>query len=80
MKTALFLIAIVILFLLVSGISIKLNPFKVTLHDWKLGVGWLLVVIGLTMVTAYHTEKAEINGYKQAIKDIYELEGKSQNM
>lgn len=40
----------IILFLMLSKVSITVNPFKISLPNWPLGLGVILIFIGMFLI------------------------------
>lgn len=40
----------IILFLVLSKVSITANPFKISLPNWPLGLGFILISIGMFLI------------------------------
>lgn len=59
----------IILFLVLSKVSITANPFKISLPNWPLGLGVILISIGMFLIFF----NGMIVGRKNAFKMIIDM-------
>lgn len=66
------IISIIIILLAIFYIGdtkITFNPFSFRM-DWIAVTGWLLLIIGISMLQHRSLQKAEIKGYQQGTRDM----------
>lgn len=66
------IIAGIILFLVISEVSITAKPFRISLPSWSLGVGIILMLIGAFFVYLNGMRKGKELGQKKTIEMLKE--------
>lgn len=66
------IIAGIILFLVISEVSITAKPFRISLPSWLLGVGIILMLIGAFFVYLNGMRKGKELGQKETIEMLKE--------
>jgi len=69
MKIMLYILVIIGIFFVCSGIKITFSPFQIQLERWRSGLGWVFLSLGLIFLT----HDSQIIGYKQCEKDVMEI-------
>ncbi len=64
------IIIILVVFFYIGETKITFNPFSFKIENWQALVGWVLLIIGFSMVQYKSLEKAELRGYKQGTADL----------
>lgn len=70
MKTALSIIFIILVYLYVSGIEVKTNPFRVKLIDWYTPLIIFAIILLVITAMSLSERKGKIKGYNEAYDDI----------
>ena len=55
------------------GLKVNFKPFKISLEEWKHGLGWLLVIIGIGLLLINRGSKEYLKGYKEGLEDGSQL-------
>lgn len=73
------IIAGIILFLVISEVSITAKPFRISLPSWPLGVGIILMIIGAFFVYLNGMRKGKELAQKETIEMLKEYTEKVEN-
>lgn len=57
------IIVFIVVFLFLYDTTISFNPFKIEFHAIEKGIGWLLVLIGITLISHHHYNEGYNDGY-----------------
>jgi uncharacterized membrane protein len=50
MKEAVLILLVILALLLLFGVDITLKPLAVRVTSWHFGIGWLLIIIGISLI------------------------------
>lgn len=57
------------MFLWCCNIEISFSPFRVRLPGLLQGIGWMLLIIGMSLISVYHQRKGDKAGYIRGLTD-----------
>jgi small neutral amino acid transporter SnatA (MarC family) len=69
MKTTISIITIIILFLFISQTTIQWKPFKISLENTRITIGFLLIISGLVFIYS----AGRVEGYKKGIDNAIDM-------
>lgn len=74
MKTVFYIIVILIALFYALGTKIEFKPFKIEFTNWVSVIGWILLFVGVLVLTTHSAiksgEEYYIKGYKQGAEDL----------
>lgn len=69
-KLILWFIVLLFIALLLGHTEISINPFYVKVTAWRTAIGWMMLFIGISLIT-YDIKKESWNeGYEDAMKEV----------
>lgn len=74
MKTVAIMILSISLILYSSGFTIQFSPFKITLPNWMILVGVILITIGISFIAVHHHRTGKIEAYKEIREYIINID------
>ena len=68
------MLAVSLVFLaMLFGLKVSFKPFKISLEDWRYGLGWLFLLIGVSILLIDKELKEYSKGYRKGLKDGSQL-------
>lgn len=68
MKTVIMTVIAILVILMVAGLNIKTDPFKIEFKNWQTLVGWTIIVIGVSFLTVTSDMKTAKKYYQEGYK------------
>ncbi len=78
MKTTITIILILAATLYAAGLHIETNPFRIRFESWLSLLGWVIIAVGVSLITAGQYEKGLKRGSEITTKIFKELINENQ--
>ena len=72
MKLAIGIIISILWFLFLGNTRITLNPFSVSMEYWERAVGWILICLGIAILTIGAFRKGKTDGQNEVLDALNE--------
>jgi O-antigen/teichoic acid export membrane protein len=59
-----------LLFLYIGNTEISFSPFKIKVNDPMYALGWILIIAGLSFMTAGSRIRGYLDGYGDGVRDV----------
>lgn len=78
MKTTITIILMIAAALYAAGLHIETNPFRIRFESWLTLLGWVVIAVGVSLITAGEYEKGLKRGRDITTEILEELATKNQ--
>lgn len=65
------IIVTIAVFLLMSKAEIQFKPFKIILHDWHIGVGYFMIMIGVSIHSCFEYKRGFAKGFYMGTDETF---------
>lgn len=74
MKTVFYIIVILVALFYALGTKIQFKPFKIEFTNWVDVIGWIIIIVGVSILIIHASvktgEEYYVKGYKQGAEDF----------